>query len=65
MADDYTHERETLTIAASETLWCLKSAWYHATAPLRCVPLCRIGWHDWCRCCSPVNCTRCEKQGHD
>lgn len=59
------HDRVTLRGAAGEVLWCLKSACYHALAPFRRLPLCRVGVHEWCACCSPVTCIRCGEHGHD
>lgn len=59
------HTRQTMRGAASEAWWCTQGAVYHALAPLRRVPLCRLGVHEWCACCSPVSCVRCGKVGHD
>jgi hypothetical protein len=55
------HEPESIR----EALWCLKGAFYYLTVPVRRLPLCRVGLHDWCGCCSPVTCRRCEISGHD
>jgi len=59
------HDRVTLREAMSEAAWCVKGAAYHVSAPLRRVPLCSVGVHEWCSCCSPVSCIRCGKSGHD
>ena len=37
-------------------------AW-HLLVPVRRVPACRFGLHEWCDCCSPLFCVRCEKRG--
>lgn len=50
---------------ASEFVYCARGVVYYLLYPLRALPLCGLGLHRWCSCCSPMFCTRCTTKGPD
>lgn len=61
----FKHEPMNMAEAASEFAYCLRGVLYYVLYPLRAFSLCEFGWHQWCSCCSPMFCTRCQKKGPD
>lgn len=49
------HDTETVASMLRTIGWTLLSL-------LGKLPLCRVGLHNWCACCSPMYCTRCAKR---
>lgn len=63
--EEHTHEPMDMAENLSEFMYCARGVLYYLLYPLRALPLCELGWHRWCSCCSPMTCTRCGTAGPD